>query len=189
MRDHGGVSYRTRTLLLAGANPFVTLYDAGLPTAYASVWRVDWSARGSGNAVILWHAGRLRIVGDDVRLAAWLEEHFVRHFDEARALPSWPSCEPERAAVQVRVDAGRGAVVTAGDISIELGGVLDARPVGIADFPLCGVSHGLSMQILPCEAASIVVDGVAVPGSPEVTWDGGRPSSSAVTTVHEAWSA
>lgn len=175
--------YLTRRPLLAGANPFVTLYEGERPTAYASVWRVDWSTHGSGNVVILWTPGLLRIVGDDVRLAGWIEEHFVRNFDEALALPSWPSARVERASVSV----GR-ASAEAGDIAISLDGVLDARPVGIADFPLRGVSHGLSMQILPCSRASISVGGVAVPGSPQVSWDGGRPSSSAVVTVHEAWS-
>ena len=36
------------TLRLMGANPCVTLYDGDQATAYASVWRVDWSLRGSG---------------------------------------------------------------------------------------------------------------------------------------------
>ncbi|MFI6321692.1 hypothetical protein ACIBG8_29445 [Nonomuraea sp. NPDC050556] len=175
--------YLTRMPLLAGANPFVTLYEDDQPTAYASVWRVDWSTHGSGNVVILWTPGQLRIVGDDVRLAEWIEEQFVRNFPEARALPSWPTAKVERASVSVRWSSAR-----AGDITISLDGVLDARPFAVDDFPLRGVSHGLSMQILPCSKATVSVGGVAVPGSPQVSWDGGRPASSAVVTVHEAWS-
>lgn len=175
--------------LLAGANPFVTLYADGVPTAYASVWRVDWSVKGSGAAIILWHAGMLRILSDAPELAAWVEAHFVRHFEEATALRSWPECaRVEREHTRVRVDPASGAFASAGDVSVRVEGVLDARPVGIEDFPLKGVSHGLSMLVLPCERATISVGGSAVPGSPQVSWDFGTPSSSAVVTVHEAWS-
>ncbi|MEV4061895.1 hypothetical protein [Nonomuraea dietziae] len=180
--------YVTREPLLAGANPFVTLYEEGRPTAYASVWRVDWSRYGSGAALVVWTPGGLRVIGDEPRLARWIEEHFVRHFDEAKALPSWPAVRVERAAVHVRIDPVRGAFAGAGDLTVRIGDPLDARPVGIADFPIQGVSHGLSMQLVPCRSASITVGGVAVPGAPAVTWNEGRPSSSAVTTVHEAWS-
>ena len=38
-----GPARRVREALLAGANPFVTLYDGEQPIAYASIWRVDWS--------------------------------------------------------------------------------------------------------------------------------------------------
>lgn len=66
--------------------------------------------------------------------------------------------------------------------------ILDARPVGIADFPIQGVSHGLSMQVLPCQTATIRLGDTIVPGTPLITWDAGRPVSSAVTTIHEVWS-
>ncbi|MEV4354707.1 hypothetical protein ACWEPL_24040 [Nonomuraea sp. NPDC004186] len=41
-------AYVTREPLLAGANPYVTLYDGATPTGYASMWRVDWSTHGTG---------------------------------------------------------------------------------------------------------------------------------------------
>jgi hypothetical protein len=180
--------HQTRRPALLGANPFVTLYQDSLPTGYASVWRVDWSTEGAGAAVIVWDADRLRIVGDNPQLAAWIEEHFVRHFDEATELPSWPSVQVEEAAVDIRIDPLSGTTAQAADIEIRIGDILDARPVGIADFPIQGVSYGLSMQVLPCRTASIEVAGVLLPGAPIVSWDDGRPSSSAVTTIHEAWS-
>lgn len=179
---------RVREALLAGANPFVTLYDGEQPTAYASIWRVDWSPRGSGGAVVLWHDGAVRLVGDNPDLATWLEEYFVRNFEEAAALPIWPSMRPEAAAVDVRIDPRRGCEVRAVDIVIRLGGMLDARPVAIPDFRLAGVSHGLSMLLLPCAEATIEVGGRRVPGAPRRLGTPDRPSSSACVSVHESWS-
>jgi hypothetical protein len=72
-------------------------------------------------------------------------------------------------------------------VVVALGDPLDARPVGIADFPLDGVSHGLSMMAMPCATASMTVGGVAVAGQPRVWRDGERTYSSAVTAMHEAW--
>lgn len=180
--------YVTRKPLLAGANPYVTLYEGAIPTGYASMWRVDWSTHGTGAVLVVWTPAGLRVVGDDPRLAAWIEEHFVRHFDEAKALPSWPAVRGEQATVQLHVDPAKGAFAQAADLTVSITGPLDARPFALADFPLQGVSHGLSMQIIPCEHASITVNGHAVPGRPAVIWSDGRPASSAVTTVHEAWS-
>ncbi|NUR84182.1 MAG: hypothetical protein HOY71_08865 [Nonomuraea sp.] len=178
----------TREPLLAGANPYVTLYDGDTPTGYASLWQVDWSTHGSGSVLVVWTPERLRVVGDDPRLAGWIEEHFVRNFDEARELPSWPAVRAERGPVRLRVDPARGASAWAPGLSVSITGPLDARPFALADFPLRGVSHGLSMHVLPCEHATISVNGRAVPGSPAVVRTSGRPASSAVTTIHEAWS-
>ncbi|NUT12799.1 MAG: hypothetical protein HOQ38_20225 [Nonomuraea sp.] len=181
-------AYVTREPLLAGANPYVTLFDGATPTGYASLWQVDWSTHGTGAVLVVWTPAGLRVVGDSPPLATWIEEHFVRHFDEAAALPSWPAARVERADVRLCVDPATGASASAPGLEVSITGPLDARPFAMADFPLRGVSHGLSMQIIPCAHASIVVDGEAVPGVPAVTRPGGRPVSSAVTTVHEAWS-
>ncbi|MGR6918288.1 hypothetical protein ACU635_28930 [[Actinomadura] parvosata] len=181
-------AYVTRQPLLAGANPYVTLYDGAIPTGYASLWKIDWSTHGAGAVLIVWTPAGLRVVGGDARLAGWIVEHFVRHFDEATALPSWPAARVERAPVRLRVDPARGAFARAAGLEVAITGPLDARPFALADFPLQGVSHGLSMQVIPCEHASIKVDGRPVPGRPTVVRTDGRPASSAVTTVHEAWS-
>ena len=178
-----------RRALLAGANPFLTLYDGGSPTAYASIWRVDWSVHGAGNAIVLWHAGAVRLLTDAPALGRWLAEHFVRRFDEATALPSWHSLELVEAPVEVVVDPGGGVRAAGAGVVVALGDPLDARPVGVADFPLDGVSHGLSMLAMPCAVGFVTIDGVDVSGAPRVWRDGGRVHSSAVTAVHEAWCA
>lgn len=179
-----------RRLVLTGANPFVTLYDDhAAPTAYASIWRVDWSPHGPGAVIVLWHGGRLRVITDAPVLGAWVERRFVRHFDEATALGTWPDPVVEVAPTTVTVDPASGSTASGADVAITTAEPLDARPVGIADFPLAGVSHGLSMTILPCAVATITVDAAPIPGRPRVWQTDGRSYSSAVTAVHESWSA
>jgi hypothetical protein len=57
------------SVVLTGANPGVLLRDDGDVTAFASVWQVDWSERGPGRAIVLWHAGRVRLLSRDPALA------------------------------------------------------------------------------------------------------------------------
>ncbi len=45
------------TVILCGANPGVRLFEGDTVTAFASVWTVDWSVRGAGTALVLWHDG------------------------------------------------------------------------------------------------------------------------------------
>lgn len=181
--------YAVRRPLLLGANPFATLYSGDEPSAYASVWRVDWSIWGSGNVLILWYDGRLHVVGDDGRLAGRIEEYFVRNFDEATALPGWPAATVTVAETAVNIDPTSGTTAHGGDITVRLSGILDARPFAAPEFPLHGRGHGLSMQVLPCAEATVTLAGRCLPGAPRVTRDDrGRPLSSAVCTLHEAWS-
>ncbi len=45
------------------------------------------------------------------------------------------------------------------------------------------------MQYVPCERAVVRIAGRPVPGRPRIVQNSaGRPSSSASTTIHEAWS-
>lgn len=172
------------TIVLTGANPGVLLKSAGETTAFASVWQVDWSARGAGRAVVLWHAGRVRLLGPDPELAGWLAEAFVRHFGEVDGLP-WEPAAPEPVEVELDLDLGRGMVATAGDVTVELDGVLDRRVFAMDGLSVGGVPYALSNVYAPCRTARITVAGTVVPGEPEVDLDG--PSSTAFLAVNESW--
>src|SRR3954465_3943758 len=113
-------------VILCGANPGVRLFDGDTVTAYASVWVVDWSERGSGNAIVLWHADTVRVLTDDVDLGRWLERDFTRHFPEADGLV-WPEPAPEKANVDVQLDLVHGLTARAGDVEITMSGILDRR--------------------------------------------------------------
>jgi hypothetical protein len=172
------------TVMLTGANPGVLLRDGGAVTAFASVWQVDWSEHGSGPAIVLWHAGRVRLLGPDPTLAEWLADTFVRHFGEVDGLP-WAPARAERAEVELDLDLGRGLVAKAGDVTVEIADVLDRRPFAMAGLTLGGVEYALSNVYAPCRTARITVAGTAVPGAPEV--DEATPSSTAFLAVAESW--
>jgi hypothetical protein len=55
----------TRRVLLVGANPGVSLFTGEQLSAFASVWIVRWSERGSGRAIVLWHDGRVRVLATE----------------------------------------------------------------------------------------------------------------------------
>ncbi len=173
------------TLVLTGANPGVLLKaDDGGTTAFASVWQVDWSEHGTGPAVVLWHDGRVRLLGPDPELAGWLAETFVRHFGEVDGLP-WEPAAPEQVDVELDLDLGRGLVARAGDVTVELDGVLDRRVFAMDGLSVGGVTYALSNVYAPCRTARVTVGGTVVPGAPEVDPDG--PSSTAFLAVCESW--
>jgi hypothetical protein len=182
-----------RRVILTGANPGVRLFDAsGRVAAFASIWTVDWSERGSGNAIVLWHnadgSGQVRVVADDIDLAAWLESYFVRSFLEVQGLP-WPDPVIERDLVQITVDLSDGMTAKGADIQIEMGGVLDRRVFTTDKYKLGGIEHSLSLLIAPVRTARIELGGEILPGRVRV--DGrtkAKPSSSAFLTTAEVWS-
>lgn len=176
-------------VILCGANPGVRLVDEAdhkTVTAFASVWQVDWSERGAGRAIVLWHAGAVRVLTDNPELGAWLEGGFTRHFPEAEGL-AWTSPAPELATVTYDIDLAHGLQASAGDVRVALSGVLDRRAFATDEFPLDGVPHGLRLVVLPMAQAQIVVDGRSLPG---VVARGGtdeRPQSSAFIATAEVW--
>ena len=174
-------------VILCGANPGVRLFDGDTVTAFASVWMVDWSERGSGNAIVLWHGGVARVLAEDAGFGRWLERGFVRHFPEVDGLP-WPEPTPERISVDVRLDFGRGLVARAGDVEVSMSGILDRREFQTEEFPLDGVPHGLRLVIAPTSDATIEVGGRRVPGTVTRGGTPDRPTSSAFLTTAEVWS-
>ncbi|HYU84181.1 MAG TPA: hypothetical protein VEK80_05200 [Kribbellaceae bacterium] len=179
----------TRRVILAGANPGVRLFDThGKVSAFASIWSVDWSERGSGSVIVLWYDGVVRVVADDVDLAAWLESYFVRSFLEVQGLP-WPDPLIERELVQVSLDLSNGLTAKGGDVHIEMGGVLDRRVFTTDRYLLGGVEHSLSLLIAPVRTARIDFGGETLPGRVRVDGsNAAKPSSSAFLTTAEVWS-
>jgi hypothetical protein len=177
-----------RRVILAGSNPGVRLFDAaGKVSAFASVWQVDWSDRGSGSAIVLWHDGNVRVVSEDADLAGWLEQYFVRSFLEVQGLP-WPEPVVERDLVQISLDLSDGMTAKGADIQIEMSGVLDRRVFRTDEYQLRGVPHSLSLLLAPVRSARIDLGGVTIPGHIRTDAAPTRPSSTAFLTTAEVWS-
>jgi hypothetical protein len=176
-----------RRIILAGANPGLRLFDAdGHVVAFASIWMVDWSIRGAGTAVVLWHQGRVRVISGDVDLAAWLERYFVRSFLEVQGL-DWPEPTVERDWVEVSMNLADGLSAKAADVQIEMAGVLDRRHFSTDTFLLDERPHSLSLVIAPVRSARLTIGGEPVPGFIQVDGNPTRPGSSAYLTTAEIW--
>lgn len=168
-----------------GANPCVTLYDGDRATAFASVWRVDWSLRGNGNALVLGTPGRTRIFGADTALAAWLGEEFNRHLAAVVATVGWSEPEVVAAPVAFDLDLAQGFRATAADVSVAIAGPIERYLTRNDEYDLGGVPHVLSTVWMPCEEAAISVGGAPLPGGPRV--DLKAPMSSAFIADAEVW--
>ncbi|TDE57194.1 hypothetical protein E1295_08700 [Nonomuraea mesophila] len=148
---------------LIGANPGLTLSVAGERVAFVSVWRVDWSARGKGNALVMWHDGTTRVVAEDRELGAWLADGFTRHFPEVRGL-AWPRPAFTRAPVDLELDLDKGLRATADDVTVEIPGPpRERRAVRVPEFDLGGVPHLLTNVFMPCDTGNLTIGGTAVP--------------------------
>lgn len=174
-------------VILSGANPGVRLTDGDLVTAFASVWAVDWSVRGAGTTLVLWHDNRVRTVGSDPALAEWLAQYFVRHFPEVDGLP-WPAPEVETAPVTVDLDLANGLTARGAGIEVTMSEVLGRRTFTTDSFALDGVPHSLQLLLAPVAEAAITVAGHPLPGEVTVGGTEHRPSSSAFLATAEVWS-
>lgn len=180
------VAGQGRRVLIVGANPGICLFDGETVTAFASVWRVDWSPDGAGHAVVLWRRDEVRLLCDNPGLGRRLERDFTRHFPEVAGLP-WPEPEPERVPVRVEIDLETGVRASAGDVEVEMTDVLDRRAVATEEFELAGIAHGLSLVLAPCGAGRIIEGGRPLPGMIERGDSAQRPSSSAFLAEAEVW--
>lgn len=180
----------TRKPVLVGANPGIQHYDAaGACTAYASVWKVDWSTHGSGAALILCTPQGVTIASEQRDLAQWLWTDYTRHFGEVGELPPLPEPTFRREHVSINLDLGTGLVARAGDITVRMSEVLDRRWVDVPEFELGDRIESLNFVVGPCGRGSISRAGRSLPGavvnynSPEKPW------TSAYLSKAEVWRA
>lgn len=176
------------TVRLVGANPGLRLHaheGDERPVAFVSVWRVDWSAHGRGNALVLWQDGRTRVVSPDPELGGWLAAGFTRHFPEVRGLP-WPPPAVTTAPVTVQIDLAAGMRAAGADIEVEISDPMDRRLVRMDDFDLGGTPNVLSTVYVPCRSGVLRIGGEPVAGVPQVTTSP-RASSTAFLADAEVW--
>lgn len=175
---------------LVGANPGLRLHTDGgddePPVAFVSVWRVDWSALGRGNALVLWHTGRTRVVCARPELGRWLADSFTRHFPEVRGLP-WPDPQVTTAPVELELDLACGVRASGADVEVEITEPMDRRLIRVDEFDLGGVANQLSTVYVPCRSGTLRIGGRTVVGVPRVATSP-RPSSTAFLADAEVWS-
>ncbi|GAB3749154.1 hypothetical protein [Microlunatus parietis] len=170
---------------LIGANPFLTLYRDGAPVAYASVWRVDWSERGAGHALVYGDAERVRVIGPDPDLGLWLAESYNRYFQDVCAGLPWHEPELIKAPVDWHLDLATGLRAKADDLEVEVADPID-RQLGRNDaYQLGEVTNILSTVWMPCRIGTIKINGEPVEGELKITTD--PLYSSAAIADAEVW--
>lgn len=150
---------------------------------------MDWSRRhGTGTAMVLWQPAGVRVLGSNLPLARWLAEDFTRHFPELDGL-AWPQPQYDQVPVDAAIDLAQGMRARAGDVEVQLSGVLDVRSVATDDFPLEDTPHSLRLVLGPCQDGQLTVAGDPVPGQVRRAGTPERPSSSAFLAEAEVWSS
>jgi hypothetical protein len=177
-----------RRILLVGANPCVTLFDGQEPTTFVSIWRVDWSPRGSGTAAIVWMDGAVRVYGANRALGTWLERTIVRWTPEALAL-DWSEPRFVETDVVVHIDLASGMSARSPGLAVLLRSPLDLRPFETDDFELDSRAHSLRLVLAPMRSAVVRVDGRTRGGRVDVAGPVSRPTSSAFVAEAEVWRA
>lgn len=175
-----------QNVILVGANPAIRLYDGDEMTAFASVWIVDWSERGKGAAVVLWHANQVRVLCPSRELGRWLSQDFTRHFPEVAGLP-WPDPAVERTEVAISLDPELGLLASARDVTVEMSGALDRRVVAAEAVELDGVPHGLSLVLTPMRDGYVMAGGAHLPGEVRLDEAPEGPISTACLATAEVW--
>jgi hypothetical protein len=173
------------TLRLMGANPCVTLYENDRATAYASVWRVDWSLRGYGHALVLGTPERIRIIGPNAELASWLGDEFNRHLTRVSGGIGWSEPQLTVSPVRFDLDLARGLSVSADNVTVEITDPIERYLTRNDQYDLGGTPNILSTVWIPCRAGMIAVDGVPLPGA--IRLDATKPISSAFIAEAEVW--
>jgi hypothetical protein len=173
------------TLRLMGANPCVTLYDGDRATAFASIWRVDWSLRGGGHALVLGRPGQVRIIGPDAALGAWLGAEFNRHIRSVSGDIVWSEPEFTVAPVRFDLDLESGLSASADDVAVEISGPIERYLTRKDDYDLGGTPNILSTVWIPCKMGSISVAARPLPGA--IKLDPAQPMSSAFIAEAEVW--
>ncbi|RRS01305.1 hypothetical protein [Glycomyces terrestris] len=173
------------TLLLMGANPCATLFEGDRATAFASVWRVDWSVRGSGHALVLGTPEAVRIIGPDLELAAWLGHEFNRHLTTVRSGIAWREPELTAAPVEFDLDLDHGLFAAADDVSVAVTGPIERFLTRNDEYDLGGVPRILSTVWIPCADATVTEGDRRLRGAPRTDLD--AQSSTAFIAEAEVW--
>jgi hypothetical protein len=173
-----------RGVFFIGAMPWVRLFEDDRLTCWASVAWADWSPHGRGRVVVLRWGDRRRAVGDNESLATWLYEWLESASPDSRA---YKPDRFEKGNVEVDLNLDTGLRVRAGEISLEMGGVIDRQLIHRAPYRLGDFLPTASWVRMPCAHAHIELDGTPIAGKPKLSTDSVGSSSTAQINVAEVW--
>ena len=188
------------TVEWSGENPGISLKETpdGPFVALASFFRVVLSPHGRGHALVLMQspqdagaAGNV-CLHDNEKLARYLVSDFVSHFGAWKGLPGLRGLN-YRPLDSVEASGDPASTyhetVKAGDMTARLTWSGLGKPFCFAlppDKSATGV-HSMPSLFVPCQSASVTVNGKALPGKPAPRELAGHKFSTAMLAFSETW--
>jgi hypothetical protein len=179
-------------VLMTGENSFIRLSADGgkTQTDRVSHWRVLWCPAGAGHVLFVQSTltdGRVRVYGDNIAVARWLQTTIETLLFPAFADTTLPVIAaaferrggPWSTATETVVAASARVTLSWYDCIEPF--VLHAPP-GFNDRPI-----GVFSTFFPARAAQLEIDGRVAPGSVWPEMRGDRQSSSACLAWSETW--
>ena len=180
------------SVLMTGENSFIRLSADGGKTMSdrLSHWRVLWCPAGAGHALFVQGPltqGRVRIYGDNIAVARWLQttiETFLHAPFADTTLPVLPAAferdgDPRSAVTETVLASEEELTLTWYDCLEPF--VLNAPP-GFG-----GRALGVFSTFFPARAAQVVLNSEVAAGTPWPEMRGDRQSSSACLAWSETW--
>ncbi len=188
------------TVEWSGENPGISLKldPAGPFTAMTSFFRVILSPHGRGHALVLARqpgqsgAGNV-VLTDNEPLARWLVANYLSHFGAWRGLPCLQGLRYAKAEALPPSGDPAGPSYTE---TMQGDGLTVALTWSGLGAPFCFAhppensatgAHWMPSLFVGCDAASITVNGEALPGQPVPRMVAGHPISTAMLAFAETW--
>jgi hypothetical protein len=184
----------------SGENPGISLKETpdGPFVTLASFFRVVLSPHGRGHALVLMQspqdagaAGNV-CLHDNEKLARYLVSDFVSHFGAWKGLPGLRGLNYRPLdSVEASGDpaSSYSETVKAGDMTVRMTWSGLGNPFCFAlppDKSATGV-HSMPSLFVPCQSASVTVNGKALPGKPAPRELAGHKFSTAMLAFSETW--
>jgi len=183
-------------VVLTGQNPYMILFDAaeGPPGTLVSLWHVQFSPAGEGNALYLkgeLTGGLPRIYTDNIALARFIQTELYANNTAPFGLFADPEIDAVDADFERKGDARSfitERVLTADeDISLSWYDFLPAFKGASAANPAGGSKHGHYALYIPSRRVRLAINGIAATGSLRPRMRDGRETTSAGLAWAETW--
>jgi hypothetical protein len=188
------------TVEWSGENPGISLKESpdGPFVTLASFFRVVLSPFGRGHALVLLQSpqngsapGNV-CLHDNEKLARYLVSDFVAHFGAWKGLPGLAGLTYRKLdSVAASGDPGSrySETVKAGDMTVEMtwSGLGKSFCFALPPDKSATLRHSMPSLFVPCESASVTVNGKALPGKPVPREIAGHKLSTAMLAFSETW--
>ena len=188
------------TVEWSGENPGISLKETpdGPFVALASFFRVVLSPHGSGHALVLLQSPQTAgapgnvCLYDNEKLARYLVSDFVSHFGAWKGLPGLSTLayrKLDSVAASGDPASSYSETVKAGDLTAKLTWSGLGKPFCFALPPDKSATgkHTMPSLFVPCETATITVNGKVLPGKPAAREVAGHKMLTAMLAFSETW--